>query len=1411
MFTISRTTFLPKLVLILFSSGLVIAGGYLVRRTHFTVAANSTDVPAPKRTKVNISRTGKTFIKVSDAISLSAENQAEQVVARPLVLGAADFDEDGLQDLATGILSAEGGNIRLQRGNVKAIFPDKNSSANELPFASTAKNLASEITPELMLTGDFDADGHADILVAARNNSVLSFFSGDGKGNFAEPQIVFLAGNVTALAEGEINRADGLRDFAVGINAPEGAKVLIFSSTQGAWASQPQEITLQHSVTALSFGLLTNDSFSDLAIAAGSEFVLLQGRSQQAMALRKNLPFAVQAMAVGNFSRNSQKQIGLLTTAGAVYLLQDAQTPALSRRSGITTRANWQPELFYAPNTQAHESISAPATQLLRTHLSNSAFDDLLVLRSGTSPVQILSQQQTVESNQLTVSAASEILAALPLRLNSSAQQGLVFIRKNDNAAAFVMPEAPLTFTVNSTLDSIDNTPGDGLCASTPVTGGPSVCTLRAAIEEANANAGPDLIVFNIGSSVQTITLNSTLPTITEVLTINAIPQGGAPANQVVVLTPSPNFISGNNFSLITATSSNNTIRGLTINNNNSTFLSGIYLNAGNNNLVEGNTIINGYIGVLISLSSNNTIGGTTAAARNIIGGNLLTGVLIAGSASTTNQILGNYIGTDVTGTKANANGTGIEIDLATNNTIGGTVVAARNIIAANRGVGIELLGTQSLPGITQPEAADGNVIQGNYIGVDATGTGVLGNGVSSISIGQPGILIDGASNTTIGGIAANTGNVIANNGSTGVSVLSSGRITPIPLNNRIQGNRIFNNVALGIDLGLSGVTLNDASDVDTGANNLQNFPALTSAITTPTGATITGTLNSAPNTQFTLEFFANGACDSSGYGEGEIFLGRSTVTTNANGDGGFTYTVSTGTPLPVGRAITATATDPNGNTSEFSACVGVQEVADLAVTQTVSPAPALSANVVTYTITITNNGPSIASFPYAVITTPSQLTNVTCTAPNGWSCSADGAFYAATTNFAPGTAVFTIRGTVACLAQDGILTATATVSGGNASDPNAANNISTLNTPVRSGTAVGTVTYDAGGTTLQLGPVVAGAVTTIPSGIFTLENTGCLPMILSTASMLRSGTTTNITSLDDSRLYVLRLINADNSETTISPVNNPVSTAPRLYNINRTLQPGQRLRYRVQFNPPLPLFAGKIGRANDGLSASQVLPDAVNSQLVFNFVAGNPAAGGPAIVEAAGDAGTAAANIIGRVSPAVQIVPREGFALPASLTEAQTEAAPLVILDRIRDEFRVGISLYDANRNITKVAYQFFDTYGQVASALIEVPLADAIASSGLLIGQPFSMVQAFTGAAKRPDVTAVRVTVTDGDGTVVSASSNTTASLLGLAQSVREPLRINFGDTIQGNAIELAPINTRRTDATNNRADSKRVIKIQ
>jgi hypothetical protein len=329
----------------------------------------------------------------------------------------------------------------------------------------------------------------------------------------------------------------------------------------------------------------------------------------------------------------------------------------------------------------------------------------------------------------------------------------------------------------------------------------------------------------------------------------------------------------------------------------------------------------------------------------------------------------------------------------AHDNLIGGTTAGAGNLISGNEYNGIVIVSWS-------PNAAYGNVVQGNFIGTDVTGTAPLANAWNS---GYPaGVWVDAGPSNTIGGTAPGASNLIAYNGGAGV------RVDDNP-GTAILSNRIYANTGLGIDLEGDGVTPNDPGDADTGANNLQNFPLLTSAVNANGGPVVRGTLNSTPSTSFLLQFFANTTADPSGYGEGQRFLGSATVTTDAAGDvrdaaGNLGFTVTLAGTVPGGQFVSATATrlDAAGvprDTSEFSPVVAVpgsiagQKFLDLNANGVRDPGEPGLANWVIY-LDANGNGQldpgerytkTDAAGNYVFVNPPPGATTVREVLPAGW------------------------------------------------------------------------------------------------------------------------------------------------------------------------------------------------------------------------------------------------------------------------------------------------------------------------------------------------------------------------------------------------------------------------------------------
>jgi parallel beta-helix repeat protein len=502
---------------------------------------------------------------------------------------------------------------------------------------------------------------------------------------------------------------------------------------------------------------------------------------------------------------------------------------------------------------------------------------------------------------------------------------------------------ASTTFTVINTKDS-----GAG--------------TLRQAMFDANITPGADVINFNIaGTGVKTITPTTALPKITEAVTINGYSQPGAHPNTKAIGSDAVLKIelSGDSAGAVDGlwiTASNSTVKGLAINRwyrgiriegsastgnrvvgnylgtdasgtqDLGNTAAGVYLagpdnvvggaTAGERNVISGNEsvgvhvayssgnrIVGNYVGtdatgtkdlgnydqgVYISSAPNSTVGGTTAGARNVISGNDDAGVLVFGSAG--NKVMGNYVGTDATGTKDLGNAdVGVNVTRASS-TIGGVTAGERNVISGNDIDGVYLVD------------ASGNKVTGNYIGTDKNGTAPLGNT-------EDGVHISNAPDNVVGGTTAGERNLISGNHGVGVDIEGASAT-----GNRILSNSIFANGLLGIDLGGDGTTANDPGDPDTGPNYLQNKPVLYSAKKNAAGTTtIRGTLDSTPGKTFKVQFFSN----PKGTDEGKTLLGSTNVLTDGSGKASFAF--STKKEIRLGQNITATATGEYG-TSEFSA-----------------------------------------------------------------------------------------------------------------------------------------------------------------------------------------------------------------------------------------------------------------------------------------------------------------------------------------------------------------------------------------------------------------------------------------------------------------------------------------------------------
>ncbi|MGH9838271.1 MAG: hypothetical protein ACREEM_05760 [Blastocatellia bacterium] len=810
----------------------------------------SADERAPKRQRasdrvtVQAAGRGNPWINLSDgrdvntayAGATGTDQFFERNQARPLSLASADFDEDGVADLISGHAHAGGGLLTLHRSNVDSIFPRNpgarqrrdqaiTSDDSQAPFLSPARVFEMAEAPQLIGAGDFNNDGHRDVVAAAMGSDALHLLAGDGRGGLGQTERIGLPGRVTALVTGEINRADGSVDIVVGIIGAEGPRVLVFESPEGALRGAPEVFALPAEAKALALSQFDGDSLGDLAVAAGHDLVIVHGRdrkllleeSKQAQVpqptiSQRSLPFTVRLMATGDFTGDHMAELALLSDDGAIHLLGKRG----QKDEGIE---GWNVETLATNRWPL-------AAGLVCAGVSSDPKDDLVVVDRASGQLHILTSDPPTGSSDTEVIAASPPLrvsasldvedgavAAMPMRLNDDAQSDLVILRSGQIAPAVIFTVAAATYTVTNTNDS-----GSG--------------SLRQAITDANNNPGADRIEFRIGSGEKTINLLSELPIITfaggpvmidgstqpsGTSGLGCLEQKGRPCIEL----NGSNAVPVSDGLVILAGSS--VVRGLAINRFKG---DGIILALRGGNLIIGNHIgvdITGAValgnerrGVGIS-TPNNFIGFGGLGNGNVISGNGFgaaasphPGVEIqsdAGNSATGTIIQGNFIGVNSSGTAALPNAfDGVFVNGGSNSTIGGTETTTRNIISGNKGHGIRIL---RIPG---GASGAGNRVLGNYIGVKANGSDPLGNS-------GDGVRIDIAQNNTIGGTTGTSSgscsgacNVISSNGR-GVAITGSGAT-----GNQMLGNYIGTNSLGTVARGNTspGVLIGDGSSNNT-------------------------------------------------------------------------------------------------------------------------------------------------------------------------------------------------------------------------------------------------------------------------------------------------------------------------------------------------------------------------------------------------------------------------------------------------------------------------------------------------------------------------------------------------------------------------------------------------------------------
>lgn len=739
-------------------------------------------------------------------------------------LASGDFNEDGVSDLVTGYGSVAGGLVTLHLGNVDSVFPNsaeakerrQPGSFSDSPFLARGEDFPMASPVDFVAAGDFDNDGHFDIVAGSRYKSQLDLLLGNGRGRFPRTGQIDLPGRVTALKTGEMNGPDGIADLVVGVQTSHDFQVLVYDSPRGVLSAQPESYSMPARVNSVVLAQLGSNVTSDLAIASGNHLFIVHGRDRRlsfganklfspvsAVVEDRSFAFNIESLCVGDFTRRGQTDLALLFGDGSISMLSRGDVNRVAAREMSTMPgqhriSSWQSrEVFRLPS----EDDDPKNTIMLSAAYSAVSSESLLVIHDNrVSVIRMLrndifstvSDAMPKGDDELSaVSTTSQIdggaVAALAISLNSDALSDIVMTGPAEKPLSVLMSQAQTTFTVTNANDS-----------------GPG--SLRQAILDANSNPGLDSVSFNIpGSGVRTISPLSALPDITDSLTIDGTTQPGFAGVPLIELEGSQAGDSNGLF----LTAGNCTVRGLTINRffqlKGVNFGHQIYVNiTSSHNRIEGNFINTNnqgtgpadnpfnllQSGIFLQNSPDNVIGGTTAAARNVISGSKQIALELNGIGSARNLIQGNFIGTDLTGTVAVPNGfRGISVS-GPNNIIGGTVAGAGNVISNNAPFGIIM---------DAADASDGNIVQGNFIGTDVTGKVAMPNFLSGIALGA-------VNNTTIGGTSPNARNVISGHRQYGIDINASGRSGFIVQGNYIgtdsTGTVAMGNLQAGINLG---------------------------------------------------------------------------------------------------------------------------------------------------------------------------------------------------------------------------------------------------------------------------------------------------------------------------------------------------------------------------------------------------------------------------------------------------------------------------------------------------------------------------------------------------------------------------------------------------------------------------------
>lgn len=740
-----------------------------------------------------------------------------RINASVLTFTTGDFDEDGLPDLLLARSTANGCALELQRGNPTFRSPWLSTDSALSPFHPAESLTTLPFAPDHLRAGDFDADGHLDLVAGRIGEAVLGWARGTGRGGLKPPTLLPLSGTLTVLQTGEVNRPDGLMDLVLGVTTAQGNVVQVWEGPAGALCHEPEQFSVSQPVTALALGRWGTEIWPGIVAGAGRQLLQIAGRDRRlttetatqaavapAVRIERTLSNNIEDLTFGDFAGTGQTDLAVLLSDGSLQQW-NAEASGLSQAESSVLLAS----------AESQQSSSRPR-RLVPVRLSSAPKEDCMIVGDLATSLPIWQRSGGVLAlphrkinDQLLSLNTPTVIEALPLRLNEDALSDLIILRAGATAPEFLFTAPTQTFTVTNRASV-----GAG--------------SFFQAVADAEKSPGMDRIVFNVPGAVPIkLEFGGYLPEIKEAIVIDGTTQPGYQGQPLIGLEGCMSFSS-----VLELQGGNSVVRGLALSSCRFNTSQGpqdlgaaLKLNNAGNNIVEGSylgLLVDGTCGaplgsgrcasscnyeVLITGAANNLIGGRNATARNVLSASNGLAIYIKDTETriaSNNRIEGNLFGTTGKGEATYYSARMVQI-LSRNNTIGGAEIGAGNqrinvylqqtsgcLVQGNQDAGLTLdAATGNLIGGTSPTmrnltggfqcltGSQDNLIQGNYIGIQADGVTAQifdNNAFGSSSLSGSGNLL--------GGTVTGARNLILN----WMRVLGD--------NNQILGNYIGTNAA---------------------------------------------------------------------------------------------------------------------------------------------------------------------------------------------------------------------------------------------------------------------------------------------------------------------------------------------------------------------------------------------------------------------------------------------------------------------------------------------------------------------------------------------------------------------------------------------------------------------------------------